>query len=583
MTTRAIQHGFMAGETSDDMGLRSDLKGLRYSAKTMLNWNSTLQGPAETRRSFTIVGAGRVSTIYPGRAYGFLSLFDSNDNFKHYQVDIYTTGIYVAEYAGNGLWDAQIAIATSITIPSGAFLGNITCLQPPGLDELWIFFEFDQAPLRLFFSTTWQAAAISWTTQPTDWTSTHYVRTACFFQSRLYVVSTGVYRHKFWGSKTDDFDNFTTGSLPADALEHELPSAGVIQWIAAAQNLVIGTDRAEYIVTAQEGVIIPGDIKVTQQDTNGSPSDSVAQSASKVFFITKNGRGVQSMGFEWTKEAWLTKDLMFASEHLTRDYTITKLVYYDYEDVLVALREDGKILRGAYDKINDIVGWSVWEHGIFPNSQEPIFYSLDVGPVACGEASLVAHVAYVSAASTTQIQLFAQLGDYSNTFDDAGLQAVDALLDFVKIASSLSTPFSSVTSNSLANRTGLTAIIDGVIYKDQSFSGSTYTMPVSGNLCLIGIPITDDLLEIKSPVQISDNQESTHGVLKRWARIFTRVVNSYTPKINGRAAMNTIKETKDIKMNTLGWDKEKVTTFEHNSPYRSKVAGIFGVLGQGEL
>ena len=590
MVAKAIIHGFMAGEVSPAMALRSEVLGMKYGAKEITNWNSTLQGPVETRYSLA-QGVNQLAlTVYPGQAYGYVSKLNSSGNLEYYFVELTTTTIYISVYDSfTGTWVSETTISKSV--PVSAFSGVINCLQPPGKEELWIFFEKNQVPLKVYYSTTWQVADISWIWMPTDWgyvsgSDTYYTKAVCFFANRLWQASASIYSHKFWGSQTDKFTDFSLGaSLPSEAIEHTLPNPGIIQWLAASKNLVIGTDAAEYIVTAQEGVIIPGDIQVDQQSTHGSIHHKIAQSSGTIFFITKNGKGVRSMSFEWTKKAWTSKDMMFASEHLVQDYALSQIVYHEYGDMLLALREDGKILRGIYNAEDESIGWSTWGHSLFPSdTNTPEFKALGVGPVAIGNASLVGYIQYTAVSATEYMQTLSYLEsanlDNSTVYETTGVKSRDVLLDFVHVEKN-ATAFSSLTSIGLTNRTGLTAIIDGVIYTDQSLSGSTYTMPVSGNLCLIGVPVTGQV-KVETLSRLIATGEFTQVHKKRWARVFAHIVDSYAPTIEGKVSTIS-KDTRDIQLSTLGWDRVKTLTLTHVSPYRSVVAGIFGNLGEDSV
>jgi len=370
MGRQAIINGFMAGELSPLMDMRSDLKGTKYGIRQATNFMPVSQGPLSTRWSTEVLHsftdsdyASNFYPIIPLRDYtvgeNLVVVFSPNSEL----IQVYKGGKTSSstEYFAYG-WSLQ-NIITNYAGMTPSYLMDSTIIQPPGLSELWIFNRYTPA-LRLYDSgSAWTLAAITFTAAPSEWTGTVQNRAACFFQNRLYVSGERATAHIITASKVGDFDNFTIGSNPDDAFEYELSDASKIQWMQGAKNLIIGTDQAEYIVSAQEGVIMPGDVQVTKQSNYGSALGMVTPIGNGVLYRSVSRKRLRYMSFEWEQDQWVSRDLFWNSEHLLQTDTLRQVTYHQAEEAIYCKTKEGLILRSPYNINEDIVGWSVIETG----------------------------------------------------------------------------------------------------------------------------------------------------------------------------------------------------------------------------
>ena len=132
--------------------------------------------------------------------------------------------------------------------------------------EVALYFAHEsQAPQRIRVTGPGQFVfeAVPFTASPAAWGAGDYPNAVTFYQQRLWYAASATKQDTLWGSKTGSFLDFGLGSgQAADGIEFEMSDRGVIRWIRGARDLLIGADVAEYVLTSEAGVIIPGDIQV---------------------------------------------------------------------------------------------------------------------------------------------------------------------------------------------------------------------------------------------------------------------------------------------------------------------------------
>lgn len=90
----------------------------------------------------------------------------------------------------------------------------------------------------------------AWTLEVASWSAARgYPRTGEFFQGRLYQASTPSQPTTFWGSKSNDYENYAIGALADDAVEYTMASRQLnrIEWLTNHKYLFLGTSGAEAV------------------------------------------------------------------------------------------------------------------------------------------------------------------------------------------------------------------------------------------------------------------------------------------------------------------------------------------------
>lgn len=140
----------------------------------------------------------------------------------------------------------------------------------------------------------------------------------------------------------------------------------------------------------------------------------------------------------------------------------------------------------------------------------------------------------------------------------------------------LTGPEGVVTAAHLAGQT-VGCKIDGVIYDDVTLDGSgNVTLPASGSDIQLGFNYTSKFKSL--PLQYVAQGGSNVVFKKGLGRVYTRLISSAYPKIQGKRPPITPVETTDSKLISsldLGYDEDTVVEIEQDLPLQTKIAGFF--------
>ena len=196
---------------------------------------------------------------------------------------------------------------------------DIHIVSLPGGSEMY-FLHPKHPPKKLLYdyaTNAWTYGSVIFTSPPVEWVANNYPATGAVFQGRLWLGGTPNEPQTFWGSVSGVYVDFTTGALPADALEFTMQKFGQIKWMIGTKNLLVGTANGEHIVTSDGGVITGADIQIEQQSSYGSANVQPRIIGDQVFYISPDRTKVRAMQYEWTSNNWLSRDLTFFSQHIT--------------------------------------------------------------------------------------------------------------------------------------------------------------------------------------------------------------------------------------------------------------------------
>lgn len=440
--------------------------------------------------------------------------------------------------------------------------------MPPDTDDMY-FVCGDKAPQKLSFTVAtraWALAAVSFTATPADWVATNYPSTICFFQGRSWWGGTPATPSKFWASKSGDYEDMTTGSLANDALAFTITKRGRIRWMAGIKNLVIGTEYGEHIITAEAGLITPSDISADQQSAYGSRKMQAEEIGNKAVYVSGDGKKIRDIGYKWTDEGWVSRDIAFISEHIAKTERVKELMFaQNPENQLWMISETGKILGCTYEHTNDIIGWSRHETDGF---------------VYSGTVLQTRGVSEPFFLIDREIQATPYLYLERACFE--GCLDCYALLEFETATDTLT---------GLDHLIGKTCdvLVDGAVHPqvDVDESGEA-TLQYEGYDIKIGLNFVSTLTTL--PVDYGTEEGASTPKFKRFNQVYVRILDSYMPLINGErppvrnpsTPMDTPEAAKseDVRVSPLGWSQEYTITVSQDLPLRCMITGLFGELGE---
>lgn len=446
---------------------------------------------------------------------------------------------------------------------------------PPGEDRLF-FVSPQSPPQELIFNRStevWTFQPVSFTGAPAVWTTNNYPGAITFYQGRMWLGGTPGQPETFWGSKSAQYRNFTTGSLADDGLSFTMAEKGQILWMVGTKNLLIGTEFGEFIVTSSDGVITPSDIQVDQQSAYGSARIQPVKIGNRVLYISPDRRKVRDMGYKWTDDGWVSRNITFGSEHITLGNPIKAMAFgQNPGNLLFCVTQTRNIIGGTYERGNDIVGW-------FNGTTDGEFIA--IASADLDGTSTMAALFNRNIESTPTLYF-----EICYPAPTEGACVVDSGQVF---GGQAGTPISSVVIPHLKNKE-VRIIVDGalhpVITLDANGEGD---LQFSGDTVVVGLGYTGYVrtLPLASMLQVG---QSTLPMMKRYSRIFLRVFDSAIPKINGvrpatrrpSTPMGSAEElvTEDIRVANLGWTQEAEIEITQELPLFTQIAGVFGEAAQ---
>lgn len=443
-------------------------------------------------------------------------------------------------------------------------------VSPEG--ETVYFLHPNVAPHQLIYdfatNTFTLLAPCVFVSPPAAWAGINWPSTGCTFQGRLWLAGAPVTgRQTVWGSVSGSPLDFT--KAPAEgsgALEFVLQELGKIEWILGTKNLLLGAENGEHIINSDGPVITDTDFKVEQQSSFGSNNMQASQVGEKVFYATPDGRQLREMGYQWQENNWLSQDLTFVSEHITRG-RIKRSCWAQHPGslFLVAL-EDGTIAALTYDRT---AGMSGWTRLVLPG-----FFVYDIATARKNGRN---EYIIVGRREAGQIDLTA------SAFD---LQPLDSY-----VSKFYGNPGGGNVIDGLDHLEGkqVRILVDGAVDPPQTVVGGQVTATISGTQLYAGIGFSGKIVTLPPDVP----QDQIRSWKKRWKGVYALMLSSKTPIINGvrppdrtpSTPMDTVEPNRTTAYSsvTLGWDENGLITIEEPLPVEMNLLAIYGELAAESL
>ena len=449
---------------------------------------------------------------------------------------------------------------------------EVQVAQPPGGFQMY-FVQRDHPPYVLSHNAVthaWTFAVVSFTSQPAEWVAGNYPGTITFFQGRMWLAGTNNEPEQIWGSKSGIYTNFTTGSLADDALTLPLDRAGEIVWLVGHRNLLIGTVNSENILVSEGAILKPGDASVEQQSYYGSERVQPTQIGNKVLFLTADGMKIRDMGFEWTKDAWSSRDLMWISENLGKEARLLRGTWIQTPESLLAyLRSDGTALLGQYEDDLSLYGWSV--------ATSPCFAIRDIQALTIFGLPTLYVLSLLNETDTEMILQYEPPG------------AGDVFMDFTEILTPQA-PATQVTQitglTRLANKT-VGIIVDGAVHPDRTLDSNgddpeELQFPAN-EFVYVGLKYEGRITTLPPVSAGQTGSDRTH--IKHHNRVFLDLLNSSVPNIQGdrpplRHPATPMGEREPLQTGLIhvgdtGQDRDAEVTIVQDLPLRCEIRGLY--------
>lgn len=489
---------------------------------------------------------------------------------------------YTSDAPNTGGWYRWVSIKTSAT-------GSGTMTIEPAIGKLDIPFEIES-----YSSTTevkgvpklavdslipnevigtafpvWRKGAFSVTRG--------YPRTVTFHDSRLWFASTATEPMRMWGSQTDDFYTFLTGSLDTSGIDVTLAAtqANDIQWITSfKRTMVIGTTGEEWTLDSgeQDTGLTPSNVRLRRWSRYGSSKHQPVLSGDGLLWLTRDNR-LREFAYVFEKDGYSAPEMTLLAEHVLSNSSsaadsILQITYSQAPDPIIWITfSSGKIAGFTYDRENNVTAWH--RHNTGPSGAH-LFNSLCTlysdSTAADSMIFLTTRGAVQQLESIDGVVMNAAMTSANPTFfglESSVLQRFCTFLDsyyygtFSRVGTTVT--FTGVTTDVPAFITGTaltlgasTTLTTGAPFTATVTSGSSGTAEftdvsgfsfVGGTKMIVGLQYEARLMPNRIEVQLQDGSAQ----MRQWrvTRMAFRVFNSiilhcYDSSVNAYLAANQV-------------------------------------------
>ena len=188
-----------------------------------------------------------------------------------------------------------------------------------------------------------------------------YPSSVVFHEGRLVFGGTDLDPQDLWGSKSDDYLNFRSGTNDDDSYHHRL-SAGEhnrITWMVSERKLVIGTTGGEFVVGGDDSkdIITPSSKSARRHSNQGSAKVQAAFVNDAIIYAQRGGRKIFEYGYVFQRDRYKPIDLTRLGEHITKQ-GVTQFAFQQQRDrILWVVTSTGELAGLTYERDEDVLGW----------------------------------------------------------------------------------------------------------------------------------------------------------------------------------------------------------------------------------
>lgn len=254
-----------------------------------------------------------------------------------------------------------------------------------------------------------------------------YPKTVCFHDQRLWFAGTATEPMRIWGSQTDDFYTFLTGSLETSGIDVTLAAtqANDIEWITSfKRTMVIGTTGEEWTMDSgeQDAALSPSNARLRRWSRYGSTGMQPILAGDALLWLTRDFR-LREFAYVFEKDGYSAPDMSLLAEHIPAHIgRVVEMCYTQSPDPVVWFTFEGGELAGfSYDRENNITAWHRHNFGHKDRDCESVcaIYSTDADGNASPGDTLIFLMEKDGAYSLESIhggQMLAALGSSDPTY-----------------------------------------------------------------------------------------------------------------------------------------------------------------------
>lgn len=418
----------------------------------------------------------------------------------------------------------------------------------------------------------------SWTLEAASWSPTRgYPQAIEFHEGRLLFGGSLAQPTTFWGSVSDDYDNFAVGVLADDAIEYTIASRRInpLLWLFSHKSLFLGTSENELIVQSPQGLPLGGDVtpEVSPESEIGSKRMLPCPVSKGFLLVDASGRKVYDFLFDVVQDGLVPTELTLLSDHVTKGGIYQDKIAYQKTPHSIAymVRADGQLLALTYYRVpENIVAWS--------------------RIVTDGEIESVAAIPHpdgdrVQVWVTVKRTIGGATKRYVEYFEDQASEF--SARNWEQLLTDSAVVYSGAAATSITGLTHLEGkevdvVADGSYKGRKTVASGAITLSDAATKVEVGLPYTSTLKTMRPAIP----NAMVEGYKRKWNAIFLRLEDSIGATVNGEEvlfnaggqAMDGAPAlfTGDKQVKPLGWGMDGYITVVQSQPYPLAILAIFG-------
>ena len=371
-------------------------------------------------------------------------------------------------------------------------------------------------------------------------------------------------------SKPGVYENFHLGNitaqLPDDSIFVTTSRQGAITWIKDNDQLFLGMDNSEHVISASGGVLATNDINIEQQSENGSSNIRAVIVEGQVAYIDYRKKKIRFAQYNDITKKWGSVDISLNSEHiLKRGITEVTQTVGEYTVLVISL-SDSTFATAVIENSTKFIGWShhtttgaVLSTYATRENGESIIYMIIDRP---GTGYITLEKLYINNGTKYMDGTVVYFGDGTNTITHADLLFIEGQT--------------------------VQLIVDGYIHRDVVVSGGSIVLDYDIG---IGVGVQVGYKYIPRLVSLPANKEFQEGNdfmhVKTYSSIGVKLLNCYRPIINGIDTFERFPETPMgepepartelvVIGNQDGWTEDALIDISQPLPLPLNIAAIGG-------
>jgi hypothetical protein len=188
-----------------------------------------------------------------------------------------------------------------------------------------------------------------------------YPNSISIFENRLCFGGNKKFPNRLWMSKTDDLNNFTTGSEATASLDLTFNSLtqDEITWLCAGRELNIGTMTSEWTLGSgnQSLPVTPTQLNLKRRSEYGSSATQGLLVNSAILFIMRQGKKVREWYLQNNQNDYLAQDLTAIAEHIIGDGVREIAVQTQPSTIVWVVCNNGDLVGLTYERETNTFAW----------------------------------------------------------------------------------------------------------------------------------------------------------------------------------------------------------------------------------